>query len=206
MAFLKSLCLFNRKERYHLLNNAMQNPFQLSDDYRKELKNKIGVNVPQNAWVAMDYHLDWLSVAVELFRHNRLPKENGELPNSDGTLFRANQQDIDLVIAFERGEITHLILIEAKAYEAKWDKKQLRCKLKRLRQIFNTPCEGICPYLVLTSPCRGKKWVMDRLENEPTLFGDYFAKRTSFIDLELPPRFKITRTKHRSAIVKFVGV
>ena len=49
------------------------------------------------------------------------------------------QEDIDLLIAFESdhegGAVTHLVLIEAKAY-VHWINGQLKSRAKRLRDIF----------------------------------------------------------------------
>ena len=115
MKFIELLDSFNRKERYHLLNNALKDPFQLSARYRLNLSNVIDVDVPENAWVAIDYHVDWLAVSRELFRTQRDPTNSEELDSPINELFEANQRDIDLVVAFEdRNETTHRVLGEAK--------------------------------------------------------------------------------------------
>lgn len=200
-SFLELLKSFNRKERFHLLSDALNDPFNLSDDYRCRLQCAINTTVPNSAWVAMDYHLDWISVAVELYKAKRCPDSCGKLDNSNNTLFRANQQDIDLVIAFEVGTKTNLILVEAKAYEAKWDKNQLSSKLDRLREIFEPPVKGIYPYLVLTSPRRGENWVRTRLKNDQAMFGT-FSNSTYYMTLDLSPRFKITRGEVGSSTIE----
>ena len=201
MSFLELLQSFNRKERYHLLSDVLNDPFNLSEDYRCRLQCAINVPVPKSAWVAMDYHLDWISVAVKLYGAKRSPDNCGKLDNSNNKLFKANQQDIELVIAFEVGMKINLVLVEAKAYEAKWDKNQLSSKLDRLREIFEPPVEGIYPFLVLTSPRRGENWVRKRLKNDLDMFG-VFADRTYYMALDLFPRFKITRGEVDSTTIE----
>ena len=159
MSFLKLLDLFNRKERYHLLANALKDPFQIGEKFATKLADSIGMDVPLDAWVAMDYHLDWIAVAVKLHQENCSLTHDKKLSNPCGELFEANQQDIDLVVAFENDKVTHLILIEAKAYEQKWLSRQLCRKLIRLQDIFEQPQEDIRPHFVLTSPTPGAKLI-----------------------------------------------
>lgn len=201
VSFLELLKSFNRKERFHLLSDVLNDPFNLSEDYRCRLQCAINVTVPNSAWVAMDYHLDWISVAVKLFQDKNSAGNCGKLDNSNNKLFRANQQDIDLVIAFEVATITNLVLVEAKAYEAKWEKNQLSRKLDRLREIFEPPVEGIHPYLVLTSPRRGENWVRTRLKKDQAMFGT-FSSSTYYMALDLAPRFKITRGEVGSSTIE----
>ena len=197
---------FNRKERYHLLKNALNNRFQLSDKFARKLGTAINVEVPKKSWVAMDYHLDWISVAVGLFQRECSPKHGGTLDRIDGKLFKATQQDIDLVVAFTVGQMNHLVLVEAKAYEEKWSKTtydvQLKSKLERLQHIFRQPCANICPHLVLTSSQSevsliNKLWANDRNQTVENI------KYISFIPLCIDQRFKITRGKKSPNTVRF---
>ena len=61
MTLMEHLESFNRKERFFLVGNALGNPdFQLSTDFQTKLNTAFGIQPPNSAFVAMDYHLDWL--------------------------------------------------------------------------------------------------------------------------------------------------
>ena len=101
---------FNRKERFILLREALgTDTFCLDDAFRERLGNLLGVTVPADAFVAMDYHLDWLQMALFLAATSSPPSS---IPNDD--LFKANQEDVDLLVAFDDAATTHLVLLEAK--------------------------------------------------------------------------------------------
>lgn len=60
---------FNRKERFLLLCEALgfdSQTFCLHEDFVEKLSGCIGHQVPSNAYVVMDYHLDWLQMALYL--------------------------------------------------------------------------------------------------------------------------------------------
>ncbi|MCX7099388.1 MAG: hypothetical protein NTV43_15945 [Methylococcales bacterium] len=125
---VQCLARFNRKERFWLLSNALdEHSTCLGVKFRKDIENVTGIHdVPANAWWAMDYHLDWLVGALHLYNGG---KENEKLVN-DKKLIIGNHQDIDFVVAFGNT----LILIEAKG-DTSWTNKQLREKVGRLIQI-----------------------------------------------------------------------
>lgn len=139
-----ALRCFNRKERYWLLNNALgESNMQLGADFRKRLADVIDIEIPPDAWWAMDYHLDWLIGALHLLNKGALDvivpnirRTNIGLPpgaqSNNDRMVRGTQQDIDLVIAFNET----LILIEAKGATS-WSNAQFNSKLKRLRDIFS---------------------------------------------------------------------
>ncbi len=141
---------FNRKERFILLNEALgEKTFRLDGGFRHALGQAAGVKVPPDAFVAMDYHLDWIQMALYLAAN---PSPPSPIPNSD--LFKANQEDVDLLVAFDGDGTTHLILVEAKM-ETGWTNKQLHSKAQRLRHIFGRDGPGsdlARPHFVLTSP------------------------------------------------------
>ena len=169
---IRYLKKFNRKERYWLLHNALgdqdKRPFTLSDKFRKELKRELGlkVSVPKRAFVAMDYHFDWLTMALLLGK--RPDMENGPISRSEVTSkineevakkVNKNQEDIDLLVAFEddKNGKTLLILIEAKA-DSSWTNKQLKSKAERLKIFDEAKIRGNCqPHFVLMSPKRPSK-------------------------------------------------
>lgn len=154
---------FNRKERFFLIGEALGNPdFSLSDDFRTRLSTTFGVPVPANALVAMDYHLDWIHTSLYL----ALPgvDERAVHPNTDA-IATGNQEDTDLLVAFEEGQITHVMLIEAKA-ETAWNNRQMCSKARRLKNLFG--CDGknypfVKPHFCLMSPrppqqLKSNKW------------------------------------------------
>ncbi|MDE2668487.1 MAG: hypothetical protein OXI51_02405 [Chloroflexota bacterium] len=58
---------FNRKERFILLKEALgEGTFRLDAGFRDTLGAAVDVTIPPNAFVAMDYHLDWIQMALHL--------------------------------------------------------------------------------------------------------------------------------------------
>lgn len=150
IALLRS---FNRKERQILLSEVLrpeegEEAFSLDAGFRKRLGGKIGVAVPADAYVAMDYHLDWLAMALYLAATPDPP----ERICNDG-LFEANQEDVDLLVAFEAADGAHLALIEAKGVTG-WTNAQQDSKARRLRRIFGDVSGLATPHFVLMSPKR----------------------------------------------------
>ena len=140
---------FNRKERFILLREALGTD-ALGDDFRSRLGDLIGTTVPADAFVAMDYHLDWLQMALSLAGTSSPPQP---IPNND-ELVVGNQEDADLIVAFEGDSTTHVVLVEAKV-ETGWTNGQLKSKAKRLSRIFAEGRPGahlVTPYYVLASP------------------------------------------------------
>ena len=143
---------FNRKERFILLHEALDfhgQSFRLSENFSQRLSDCLGFRVPTTAFVAMDYHLDWLQMALWLADHG---DTEVTIPN-EGLVF-ANQQDIDLLVAFEDEAKTRLILIEAKG-DTDWYQKQLDLKCARLELIFGRGRPGTSratPNFILMSP------------------------------------------------------
>ncbi|QZA80683.1 hypothetical protein [Deefgea piscis] len=125
---------FNRKERYWLINNALDNP-SLGKTFIGRLSVALSaerVEIPLDAWWAMDYHIDWLVGAFYTLRHgekslNRVFSNHKTEP----PLIAGTQQDIDFIIAFHNT----LILIEAKG-EGSWSGKQLPEKISRLNRLL----------------------------------------------------------------------
>jgi len=47
MTLVQNLKMFNRRERYFVIDAALGNPeFQLGDSFRLELASKLGLNIP----------------------------------------------------------------------------------------------------------------------------------------------------------------
>src|SRR5438445_3399526 len=118
---------FNRKERFWLLREALGCQ-PLSEEFRKKLGGVFGsgagVTVPENAWWAIDYHVDWLFGALSTMLKS--DESFPPYPNEPGQV-KGTQEDFDLLIAYERT----LIIVEAKAGQH-WGNKQVKSKLARL--------------------------------------------------------------------------
>ena len=99
---------FNRKERFFLIGQALGNEaFSLAERFRQELGEVIGVKIPGNAFVGMDYHLDWIAASL---RAHRNPKRVGEAVCNSDEVATGTQQDVDLLIAFEQEDCYCLVL------------------------------------------------------------------------------------------------
>ena len=159
---IKILESFNRKERFFLVAQALGNPgFELSTGFREKLGKAVGldrqgIEIPACAFAAMDYHLDWLQASLVLSRN--IQEEVFDFPNT-GDAIKGTQEDIDLLIAFNRGGQYHLILVEAKAYEgdgfASFKRGQLESKAARLVKIFGDDgqkYDKVTPHFCLLSP------------------------------------------------------
>lgn len=152
---IKHLRSFNRKERFILLQAALgTDTFSLDDGFRERLGEVVGAIVPADAFVAMDYHLDWLQMALYLARTPDPPRPiPKEAVLGDGQKdINENQMDVDLLVAFDEGATTHLVLLEAKM-ETGWTNEQMCKKAARLKQIFpDPPSTGVRRHFVLLSP------------------------------------------------------
>ena len=191
---------FNRKERNILLEDALgAGTFHLDTGFRERLGSLLGLiapgdaarflgltTIPGDAFVAMDYHLDWLHVALHLVGAAEpvqvIPKPGG---------FSATQIDVDLLVVFGVGETTHVVLIEAKSGGG-WNNMQLRKKAERLATIFgDTPNSGpISRHFVLLSPHRPQKLATDSWPDWMKPHG-----RPLWMELQLPPTLRtVTRS------------
>ena len=157
-ALIEHLRAFNRKERFFLLSHALGvSTFRLDNGFREALGDEIGLSIPDDAYVAMDYHLDWLQIALYLADKPEPPE-----PIRNEGLIKANQEDIDLLVAFDGAATTHLVLLEAKM-ETSWTNKQLKSKAQRLSRIFDdrTRSKFAVPSFVLMSPRMPQRVITD---------------------------------------------
>ena len=142
---------FNRKERFFLVGMALGNPeFRLGEEFRERLAQKLSLQVPRDAFVAMDYHLDWLAASLFLAANEGNPGPY----KRDKNIISATQEDIDLLVAYESEEGCHIVLLEAKGVTA-FSNAQFRHKMERLNAIFGSrDVEGAdaLPHFVLVSP------------------------------------------------------
>ena len=127
---------------------------RLSGRFRTTLSDCLGVDVPERAFLAMDYHLDWIELALH-FAENPDIEPGSPFPGNGFGDINKDQEDIDLLVAFGEAAAdppkTHLVLTEAKAY-LPWTNEQWKSKARRLAAIFGV--EGkrhqtVCPHFVL---------------------------------------------------------
>jgi len=148
---IDNLRMLNRKERFYLIGQALGKPtFQLSPEFRSVLGREFSVSVPEDAFVAMDYHLNWLYAALKLTYQ---PQTNHRYLNSDSAV-EGNQEDIDLLVAWEESYATHIVMIEAKG-ATYFGNKQMESKAKRLEKVFasdGSRWTGVQPHFILMSP------------------------------------------------------
>ncbi|MGE3913960.1 MAG: hypothetical protein AB7K36_31740 [Chloroflexota bacterium] len=144
---------FNRKERFFLVGQALGNQnFRLSDQFCHDVGTELLIDVPPDAFVAMDYHLDWLYASLHLSADggNYGPHLN------DRKMVRAQQEDIDLLIAYQAGDQFHIVLVEAKG-ESAWSNQQMISKAGRFGDIFGaagSAFESVVPHFLAMSPRR----------------------------------------------------
>jgi hypothetical protein len=149
----------NRKERYFVMAHATGvRDLSIGDEFRRQLSAAIGVEVPASARLFMDYHLDWLVASLHLAfdQPARLFFKNA------GQEVKGNQEDLDLLVAFEDRAVTRLVMVEAKAATA-WSSAQLRSKVDRLKKIF--PSEQVwsphvTPHFLLLSPAHPSQEIL----------------------------------------------
>ena len=131
----------NRKERFFLVASAVvgEPRFRIHRNFRDQVKRATGITIPTTARAWVDYHIDWLYAALVLqdavndgpFPSPRFPSgQKGKSPLN----VNANQEDIDLLVAFDKGPVTHLVLIEAKGV-TQFGNAQLISKGRRLKHI-----------------------------------------------------------------------
>ncbi|WP_433165083.1 hypothetical protein [Kribbella sp. CA-247076] len=132
-SFVGNLRRFDSHERGLLLQWVAGEPFRVGGALRSAISRAVGIEPPADAFVAMDYTLDWLYAAVQatLAEDDSLPQpwpSKGELA--------ASPEDVDLIVAWEGPDgCAHLILIEAKGFTG-WSNTQLKRKVMRLDSIF----------------------------------------------------------------------
>ena len=186
---------FNRKERFFLLSQALgqcedgKPKFKLDKGFQKSLSDKIGLAIPDKAFMAMDYHLNWIHASLVLAHYSDTNVRRTLLHNG---AIKGNQEDADLLVAFnsEEDDKYHLLLVEAKAFRsdgyAPWLNSQLESKVERLRLIFND--NGDKYYDVVPHYCLTSHSPPQRLDTKswPEWMRPYNG-RPVWLKLDLPP-------------------
>lgn len=206
---IKNLKLFNAKERFFLIGDALGNKeFKLSEGFIKKIENAEIIltedqqsnsnilNIKEDAFVAMDYHLEWIygGLCRTLGLKNDTPHLN-EMVNNESKVVKGNQEDIDLLIAYkeERDGKDHfqLILIEAKGV-TDWSPSQMKSKAERLKFILDKQTLGKINMEVTFIFMSPKK---PNLNKEYVESWPVFMQKAKFIELDLGNReiLKVTR-------------
>ena len=194
---IDSLRLLDRKERFAVLREALgfdRIAPKLGRGFQEKLGACIGVPVPERAFVAMDYHLDWIQMALH-FAENPPPRPGEAFRNPGFSNINRDQEDIDLLVAFDTTDedpsVTHLVLIEAKAY-LPWTNKQLESKTRRLCRTFGDDGarhDAVKPHFLLMTGRRS--------DNILTAAWPGWTKASDgnpfWLDYNLPCRRKVTR-------------
>jgi hypothetical protein len=153
---LENLKSFNSKERFFIVGYALGNPdFKPCKSFCAEVGKKLRLSMPKNVFCAMDYHLDWLYASLQITEAKSI---EGIYPNK-GKIIRAQQEDVDFLMAYEEDGIAHIIIIEAKGFTG-WTNSQLQSKAERLRDIFGKNgrnWKGVIPHFAIISPKEPKR-------------------------------------------------
>ncbi len=162
MNLVETLKLFNRKERFWLLQHAIGD-YPLSDKFRDDLSQLLSketppcAKIPCDAYWTIDYHFDWIAGAIIEFAKldNKFPDAPIEQLEGKPNLVMGTQEDVDLLIAFENT----LIFVECKA-GGNWG-QQITSKRRRIDLIKNfidhIGCKKIISYFVTLSPKKNEK-------------------------------------------------
>jgi len=146
---IKYLKDFNSKERFFLVGEILGNPnFKISSEFRGKLSDLLEIQIPSDAFSAMDFHIDWLNASLNLAKDNDITKV---YPNNN--VIKGQQEDVDWLIAFNVKNEYHIVLIEAKGVTG-WANKQMTSKAKRFVNIFGEQGKrwpSVVPHFVMMS-------------------------------------------------------
>lgn len=131
--YVKTLRSFDSHERGILLQWALGRDFELAEAVRAELSSMIQRDIPGDAFVAMDYTLDWLFAAIATTSSQKPPIQPHPWP--PGEALKASIEDVDLLVAWKDAAGNHTLLLEAKGFTG-WTNKQMSSKAARLAAIF----------------------------------------------------------------------
>ena len=129
---IENLRLLDSHERGLLLQWTADEPFRLGEPIRAEVARLTGSRPAPDAFIAMDYTLDWLYAAVQ---RTVAADEAWPRPWPDSDELAASQEDVDLLIAWDDQAGTHLTLIEAKGFTG-WSNRVMSRKTDRIEAIF----------------------------------------------------------------------
>lgn len=174
VTLIERLRALNAKERYWLLRQALGHSFVPAPPFIAALAAAAGLPVPDpvqqaQAFMAMDYHLNWIHAALSAEEFPSRPRRRKDMPSNpcnglsgpdEVWAIQDNQEDVDLLLAYPCTQaglsLVQIILVEAKA-AMPLDPGQLKFKLRRLQHIVGFARRGGSPFafdvrLVLMSP------------------------------------------------------
>jgi hypothetical protein len=148
--FLENLRRLYRDERSFLTSFVSETPGTLGASFRAALHSKLGIGVPEDAFLAFDYQISNLYAAAVL---------SGEHPGvhrTGGGIERGNQEHIDLLLAWEAGDAIELLLIEAEGVNG-WSAKRLLSRALWLGDVFGYDSgsqnfDFLRPHFAIASP------------------------------------------------------
>lgn len=201
-SLIEHLRSFNRKERFYVVAQALQDStsFTLHPRFLGRLEATFGIRIPSDYFAAMDYHLDWLYAGLYLANGGPMNPP----PAIDDLTIEGNQEDIDFLVAFEDETGTHLVILEAKGTTG-WTNGQMVPKAKRLGAILGGPggggwtsIPGLTPHFALWSPRDQRDLILGEWPQwmkAKTCPGEdgKLAHRPHWIPLQLPQRKRVTR-------------
>jgi len=174
---LENLDACNQTERDAIVKTVLGSP-TISLRIRTLLNKGLNAQVPVDAYWAIDFNIDWINLALNLTYR---PSASGIYENLQG-LHHANNEDIDLFVAYADHAVFHLIMLEGKG-QTRWRPDQLRHKVQRLRSIFGEDGDtwpSVIPHFGIISPLC------------PTTLSDIpwarWMGRVPWIKLQTPPR------------------
>lgn len=157
LSLTSCLKLFNRKERYWLLRNALGDEnlnLPLGKPFLEKVLEVLPITPPSTTdeiWWGMDYHFDWLAGALKVYGQQGFGGIAPRKSSVNGEVISGTQEDVDFIISFGN----HLILIEAKGVTS-WNSKQFKSKLNRVETLKKLIVEYRCPdifiHFILISP------------------------------------------------------
>lgn len=137
-------------ERPILFQWATGRRFEIGDEVRGQLEKTIHRKIPADAFVAMDYTLDWLYAAT-VIQLGAEPSTSPQPWPANPSLLQASIEDIDLLIAWEDNG-PHTVMVEAKGFTG-WTNKQMQSKINRIAAIFASGLEAVFDvHFVMTGP------------------------------------------------------
>ena len=197
---LRHLQDFNRKERFYLIGMALGNQkFGLSESFRMTLGDVLNVRIPEDAFAAMDYHLDWLAASLYLAAN-----PGASAPYKlDRRLITGTQEDIDFLVAYESDNWCHVIMLEAKGVTG-FTNRQFRSKVDRLvamSEALGWERAKAIPHFALISPRKPQQLKYDCCP--PWMLGP--DAKVAWICLPLPEILKKVVRCDRGGIASLQG-
>jgi hypothetical protein len=206
MDIIKNLEKLNAKERYYLITFATDNKtIRLGCEFRKKLGKTIyGENengepvrlIPEDSFVAIDFHLNWLYAAL----YYDVLTDDGTEKEVIPDVIKSDQQDIDLLIAYMENGKTMIIMVEAKG-TGSWGNGQLNSKIDRLNKIFKQSEKNIIPKLVLLSPNEPQRLDIAKSEEGRDRWQNWLNKNDNkpfWVQLEIPKLKKVGKLAQNS--------